>query len=118
MDISKSLIWKIWTRKSVYFLFLLSVYQNVYDLWTMQLFYFVILLYSIMFLEVYLFTDLFMQVTLSEIKIILYIYIIKMFMIYEQCNYSILLLLYDFEMENVEIKQTWKLEKIDIEVSL
>ena len=30
-----------------------------------------------------------------------------MCMIYEQCNYSILLLLYDFEMENVEIKQTW-----------
>ena len=29
-----------------------------------------------------------------------------MCMIYEQCNYSILLLLYDFEMENVEIKQT------------
>ena len=26
MDISKSLIWKIWTWKSVYFLFLLSVY--------------------------------------------------------------------------------------------
>ena len=30
--------------------------------------------------------------------------------IYEQCNYSILLLLYDFEMENVEIKQTWNLK--------
>ena len=45
-----------------------------------------------------------MQVTLSEKKIILYN--IKMCMIYEQCNYSILLLLYDFEMENVEIKQT------------
>ena len=29
-------------------------------------------------------------------------------MIYEQCNYSILLLLYDFEMENVEIKQNLK----------
>ena len=30
-------------------------------------------------------------------------------MIYKQCNYSILLLLYDFEFENVEIKQN-KLE--------
>ena len=29
-----------------------------------------------------------------------------MCMIYKQCNYSILLLLYDFEFENVEIKQT------------
>ena len=29
-----------------------------------------------------------------------------MCMIYEQCNCYILLLLYDFEMENVEIKQT------------
>ena len=34
-----------------------------------------------------------------------------MCMIYEQCNYSILLLLYDFEMENVEIKQTWNLKQ-------
>ena len=31
-------------------------------------------------------------------------------MIYEQCNYSILLLLYNFEWENVEIKQTWNLK--------
>ena len=31
-------------------------------------------------------------------------------MIYKQCNYSILLLLYDFEFENVEIKQTWNLK--------
>ena len=54
-----------------------------------------------------LFTDLFMQVTLSEKKWILYI---KMCMIYKQCNYSILLLLYDFEWENVEIKQTWNLK--------
>ena len=29
-----------------------------------------------------------------------------MCMIYKQYNYSILLLLYDFEFENVEIKQT------------
>ena len=35
-----------------------------------------------------------------------------MCMIYEQCNYSILLLLYDFEMENVEIKQTWNLKHV------
>ena len=35
--------------------------------------------------------------------------IIKMCMIYKQCNYSILLLLYDFEFENVEINklETW-----------
>ena len=33
-----------------------------------------------------------------------------MIYMYKQCNYSILLLLYDFEFENVEIKQTWKLE--------
>ena len=33
-----------------------------------------------------------------------------MCMIYKQCNYSILLLLYDFEWENVEIKQTWNLK--------
>ena len=33
-----------------------------------------------------------------------------MCMIYEQCNYFMLLLLYDFEMENVEIKQTWNLK--------
>ena len=32
--------------------------------------------------------------------------IIKICMIYKQCNYSILLLFYDFEFENVEIKQT------------
>ena len=51
-----------------------------------------------------MFTDLFMQVTLSENSFLI-IYI-KMCMIYEQCNYYILLLLYDFEMENVEIKQT------------
>ena len=31
-------------------------------------------------------------------------------MIYKQCNYYILLLLYDFECENVEIKQTWNLK--------
>ena len=32
-------------------------------------------------------------------------------MIYKQCNYSILLLLYDFELfESVEIKQTSKLK--------
>ena len=31
-------------------------------------------------------------------------------MIYKQCNNSILLLLYDFEWENVEIKQTWNLK--------
>ena len=31
---------------------------------------------------------------------------IKMYIIYKQCNYFILLLLYDFEWENVEIKQT------------
>ena len=35
-----------------------------------------------------------------------------MCMIYEQCNYSILLLLYDFEMENVEIKQTWRKKNV------
>ena len=35
---------------------------------------------------------------------------IKMCMINKQCNYSILLLLYDFECENVEIKQTWNLK--------
>ena len=35
---------------------------------------------------------------------------IKMCMIYKQCNYYILLLLYDFEWENVEIKQTWNLK--------
>ena len=35
---------------------------------------------------------------------------IKMCMIYKQCNYSNLLLLYDFEFENVEIKQTWNLK--------
>ena len=37
-------------------------------------------------------------------------------MIYKQCNYYILLLLYDFKFENVEIKQTWnlKLENINI----
>ena len=33
-----------------------------------------------------------------------------MCMIYKQCNYSILLLLYDFEYENVEIKTNLKLE--------
>ena len=33
-----------------------------------------------------------------------------MCMIYKQCNYSIWLLLYDFEFENVEIKQTWNLK--------
>ena len=49
-----------------------------------------------------------MQVTLSEKKIICYN--IKMCMIYEQCNYFILLLLYDFEMENVEIKTNLNLE--------
>ena len=31
-------------------------------------------------------------------------------MIYKQCTYSIVLLLYDFEFENVEIKQTWNLK--------
>ena len=46
-----------------------------------------------------------MQVTLSEKN-----EYIKMCMIYKQCNYSILLLLYDFEFENVEIKQTWNLK--------
>ena len=35
-------------------------------------------------------------------------------MIYQQCNYFILLLLYDFEFENVEIKQTWKLETLSV----
>ena len=35
-------------------------------------------------------------------------------MIYKQCNYYILLLLYDFEWENVEIKQTWNLKLEDI----
>ena len=44
-----------------------------------------------------MFTDLFI---LSEKKIIIY----QNVMIYKQCNYSILLLLYDFEWENVEIK--------------
>ena len=39
-----------------------------------------------------------MQETLSKNEY----YIIKMSMIYKQCNYSILLLLYDFEFENVE----------------
>ena len=40
----------------------------------------------------------------------LILYIIKMRMIYKQCNYSIMLLLYDFEFENVEIKTNLKLE--------
>ena len=33
-------------------------------------------------------------------------------MIYKQCNYYILLLLYDFEWEIVEIKQTWNLNAL------
>ena len=53
--------------------------------------------------------NLFMQVTLSAKKWILYI---KMCMIYKQCSYYILLLLYDFDwiFKNVEIKQTWNLK--------
>ena len=31
-------------------------------------------------------------------------------LLYKQCNYSILLLLYDFEFENVEIKPNLKLD--------
>ena len=52
-----------------------------------------------------------MQETLSEEKNEYYNYI-KMCMIYKQCIYYILLLLCDFEWENVEIKQNLKLENL------
>ena len=44
-----------------------------------------------------------MQDTLSQTMNIIHVHN-KMRMIYKQCNYYILLLLYDFEFENVEIK--------------